>query len=170
VHFITGPVPEGNLPRHPAVVIERIVSAEHLLQAGQAHFASADAIIYAAAVADYRPATFVAEKMPKVKGAMTLQLESTPDVAATLNRDKRPDQVAVGFALQTHDGPRRAVEKMRAKLFDGVVLNAPDALGGDEGTYTFFTADHEQPDEWGVLAKGDCAARICGFIAGRLNR
>ncbi len=160
VQFITGPVPEENLPRHPAVHIHRITSANDLLAAARAHYAAADLIIYAAAVADYRPKQFAAEKMPKQAGPLTLELEATPDVAATLNADKRPGQVAIGFALQTHDGPARAAEKMARKHFDGIVLNALDALGGDSGSYTWLEPGAAPPSDWGAMPKDECARRI----------
>jgi phosphopantothenoylcysteine decarboxylase / phosphopantothenate---cysteine ligase len=165
VIFVTGPVPEANVPCHPSIRVEKVVSADNLLRAGRHHFAQSDVIVYAAAVADYRPAKFTEEKMPKQTGTVTLCLEATPDVAATLNKEKRPGQIAVGFALQTHDGEKRALEKMRAKKFDGIVLNAPDALGGNDGSYTFFDATSELPAQWGKLAKRECASRIYRFVA-----
>ena len=167
VTLLSGPVAAVNLPNHPAIRVEKIVSADDLLNAGRAHFASSDVVVYAAAVADYRPAVFTTEKLPKKPGRIALELEATPDVAATLNQEKKPGQIAIGFALQTHDGEQRALEKMRAKQFDGIVLNAPDALGGDDGGYTFFDARREQPELWGKLKKSDCAARIFDFVTGR---
>jgi len=169
VTFVTGPVPEANVPCHASIRVEKVVSADNLLQTGRQHFPQSDVIVYAAAVADYRPAKFTEEKMPKQTGAVTLSLEATPDVAATLNKEKRPGQIAVGFALQTHDGEKRALEKMRAKKFDGIVLNSPDALGGDNGSYTFFDATSEQPAQWGKLAKQECATRIYRFVAQKLS-
>jgi len=170
VTFVTGPVSESNFPCGPGIRIERIVSADHLLRAGQSHFPESDVIVYAAAVADYRPASFNKEKLPKEKGEVLLKLESTPDVAATLNQSKRSGQIAIGFALQTHDGEKRALEKMRAKKFDGIILNAPDALGGDDGIYTFFNAGNEHADAWGKLTKKVCAQKIFSFVTDRLNR
>lgn len=167
VTLISGPVSAANLPQHPAIRVEKVVSANDLLNAGRAHFAESDVIVYAAAVADYRPATFTHEKLPKKTGTIELVLEATPDVAATLNQQKRPEQIAIGFALQTHDGEKRALEKMRAKKFDGIVLNAPDALGGDDGSYTFFDARREEPENWGKLKKSACAANIFDFAAAR---
>jgi len=169
VTFVTGPVSEANLPGGSGIRIERIVSADHLLRSGQNHFPESDVIVYAAAVADYRPASFNKEKMPKEKGEVLLKLESTPDVAATLNQSKRAGQIAIGFALQTHDGEKKALEKMRAKKFDGIVLNAPDALGGDDGVYTFFDAGKECADAWGKLTKKACARKIFGFAEHLLN-
>lgn len=169
VTFLTGPVPNENLPRGASIQIEKVCSADNLLRAGQHHFEQCDVIVYAAAVADYRPASYTEKKLPKQTGTVTLELESTPDVAATLNVKKRDDQVAIGFALQTHDGEKRAVEKMRAKKFDGIVLNAPDALGGDDGRYTFFDAGSENADNWGKLTKRTCAQKIFGFAQEKLG-
>ena len=164
VDFITGPVPEENLPRHANVAVERITSADDLLAAARARFDAADIVIYAAAVADYRPVQYQNEKLPKQPGALTLNLEATPDVAATLNARKRPGQVAIGFALQTHDGAAKAADKMARKQFDGIVLNALDALGGETGGYTWIEPG-AAPQAWGTLAKPDCARRILARAA-----
>ena len=168
VQFVTGPVADANVPAGPGIRVQRVVSAEDMLAAGRAQFQTSDAIIHAAAVADYRPADRAAEKMAKQADAWALKLEATPDVAATLNRDKKSGQVAIGFALQTNDGEARAREKMTAKNFDGVVLNGPDALGGESGTYTFIEPK-VQPAVWGKLAKRECARRIMQFVAARLG-
>lgn len=169
VVFVTGPVAEANLPGGEGVDIRKVVSAEEMLEAGRKHYRESDVIVYAAAVADYRPATHNAEKMPKSKEGLALKLKATPDVAATLNRSKRPGQVAIGFALQTHDGEKRALEKMKAKKFDGIVLNHPDALGGNEGTYAFFEREEGVPQAWGRLAKAQCAGKIMAFAAGKVS-
>lgn len=165
VHLITGPVPAINLPMSNAIRVEKITSAEELLSAGQRSFSRSNVVIYAAAVSDYRPAVRRQEKLPKTSGNFALELEATPDVAATLNRQKRPDQVAIGFALQSHDGERLAVEKMKAKKFDGIVLNSPEALGQDSATYTFFDAASNHGDAWGTLTKRQCADKILNFAA-----
>jgi phosphopantothenoylcysteine decarboxylase/phosphopantothenate--cysteine ligase len=168
VDFVTGPVADEQLPRAPGIEIARIVSADDLLAAARARFDRADIVIYAAAVADYRPAAAHGEKLPKHDGPLTLQLEPTPDVAATLNTNKRPGQIAIGFALQTCDGPAKAAEKMARKSFDGIVLNALDALGGDSGRYTWI-APGAPPEDWGLLSKPECARRILARAAARLR-
>lgn len=165
VQFVTGPVAAAQLPSGTSINVESVVSAEDLLAAGRNTYAASDIIIYAAAVADYRPAVRGQEKMPKKGGTFMLELEATPDVAATLNQAKAPGQVAIGFALQTSEGEIRAKEKMTAKKFDGVVLNSPDALGGETGTYTFFAAGAREGEPWGTLSKRDCARRILAFAA-----
>jgi phosphopantothenoylcysteine decarboxylase/phosphopantothenate--cysteine ligase len=168
VDFITGPVADEQLPRLPGIEITRIVSADDLLSAARARFDRADIVIYAAAIADYRPSAAHSEKLPKHDGPLTLQLEPTPDVAATLNANKRPGQLAIGFALQTSDGFSKAAEKMARKSFDGIVLNGLDALGGDSGRYTWI-APGAPPEDWGQLSKSECARRILARATARLS-
>ncbi|MCB0677015.1 MAG: phosphopantothenoylcysteine decarboxylase, partial [Saprospiraceae bacterium] len=83
-----------------------------------------DAAVLAAAVADYRPAQTAKEKIKKGTEEMTLRLEKTPDIAASLGRVKRPDQLLVGFALETEDELANAREKLERKNFDLIVLNS----------------------------------------------
>lgn len=167
VDFVTGPVPAAHLPR--GVTPIPVTSAEELLRVARTRYAAADLVIYAAAVADYRPITRSAEKLPKTGGRLTLELEATPDVAATLNAGKRPGQVAIGFALQTGDGEPAARAKLAAKSLDGIVLNGLDALGGPRGTYTWIARDGATAaDAWGELDKRACARKILAEAARRL--
>jgi phosphopantothenoylcysteine decarboxylase/phosphopantothenate--cysteine ligase len=163
VDFVSGPVADEQRPRGPRLNLQRVVSAEDMLKAAQSLYDRADIVIYAAAVADYRPAHCAETKLPKQSGELVLKLQATPDVAATLNAAKRPGQVTIGFALQTHDGLAKAGEKLLRKGLDGIVLNGLDALGGESGTYTFIQrdrADASSVAEWGELNKRACAQRI----------
>ena len=167
VHMVTGPVDERRLPRGEAVQVEHIRSAEEMLKAARAAFDGADIVIYAAAVADYRPAVYCDEKGPKSAEAFELSLVPTPDIASELHLQKRPGQVTIGFALQTEvsaqDARARAEGKLRAKGFDGIVLNDLDALGGEDGSYTFLRAgqgDASACESWGPMTKRACAKRI----------
>lgn len=171
VDFVTGPVGEDQIPRGARLHLQRVVSADDMLRAAQSVYAAADVVIYAAAVADYRPAVYHEQKLPKQEGDLTLRLEATPDVAATLNAAKRAGQVTIGFALQTHDGLAKAGEKLRRKNLDGIVLNGMDALGGESGSYTFLGMDRAgavTAHEWGALNKRVCAHRILEAAAARL--
>jgi phosphopantothenoylcysteine decarboxylase/phosphopantothenate--cysteine ligase len=173
VEFVTGPVPETSIPGGPGVSVHHVVSAEDMLGAARKLYADADLVLYAAAVADYRPAERHDKKRPKGKGAITLALETTHDVAGTLNMKKRKGQVAIGFALQTHDGLTKAGAKMAEKFMDGIVLNGMDALGGDSGTYTFLRAGRGGKDavtEWGPLDKRTCARKILQEAVAALER
>ncbi|MFA6173499.1 MAG: phosphopantothenoylcysteine decarboxylase [Kiritimatiellales bacterium] len=175
VEFISGPVPDMNLPnvdavspphpdrkenavRTPRLHIKKIVSAEEMLAAAKGKFAAADVIIFAAAVADFQPLEKSEEKFPKVGKNISIELKPTPDIAATLCANKRKDQVALGFALQTHDGEAKAREKLISKNLDGIVLNTPATLGAESGLFTWI--DKQGLEDWGSLDKADCAKRI----------
>jgi phosphopantothenoylcysteine decarboxylase/phosphopantothenate--cysteine ligase len=85
---------------------------------------SADVVLMAAAVADYRPAEACADKRPKGADPWTVELEPTPDVLAELGRRRRNGQVLVGFAAdQGATGLQRAREKLRAKAVDAIIFN-----------------------------------------------
>jgi phosphopantothenoylcysteine decarboxylase/phosphopantothenate--cysteine ligase len=156
VEFISGPVPDGNLPKHDHIT--RVTSAGEMLAAAKAKFAAADIIIFAAAVADFQPLEKSAEKFPKVGNNITIELRPTPDIAATLCANKRKNQVAIGFALQTHDGETKAREKLISKNLDGIVLNTPATLGAESGRFTWI--DSHGLENWGSLDKTECAKSI----------
>ena len=156
VEFISGPVSPENLPSGARVT--RVTSAEEMLAAAKDKFATADLIIFAAAVADFQPLEKSAKKLPKVGTTLTIELKPTPDIAATLCANKRKDQVAIGFALQTHDGEAKAREKLVSKNLDGIVLNTPATLGAESGLFTWI--DFQGLENWGLLNKAECVKKI----------
>lgn len=167
VDFISGPVPQENLPNIPSRRsdakadgnnITQVTGAEEMLAATQSKFSEADIIIFAAAVADFQPLEKSDEKVPKLGTNLTVELKPTPDIAATLCADKRDDQVAIGFALQTHDGEAKAKEKLQAKKLDAIVLNTPATLGAETGMFTWI--DFQGLETWGSIGKADCAKKI----------
>lgn len=120
VDLVSGPValtaPEG-VKRHG------VVSAAQMLAACEPLFASCDLFIAVAAVADYRPRTFVAQKQKKNSGEVVLELVPTVDVLKTLSARKRPGQTVVGFAAETHDLEAYARRKLTEKQLDWIVAN-----------------------------------------------
>ncbi|MXY15543.1 MAG: bifunctional 4'-phosphopantothenoylcysteine decarboxylase/phosphopantothenoylcysteine synthetase, partial [Acidobacteria bacterium] len=111
----------------------------------------ADAVVRAAAVADYAPAEGVRPgKIRTGPGALTVRFERTPDILAELGRRRagaaRP--VLVGFAAETQDLVQRAREKLREKQVDLVVANdvslADRGFAADTNAATLVTADGEE--------------------------
>ncbi|MGA3287127.1 MAG: bifunctional phosphopantothenoylcysteine decarboxylase/phosphopantothenate--cysteine ligase CoaBC [Bacteroidota bacterium] len=102
-----------------------VESAQEMLSAVLAHTKKTDAVIMAAAVADYRPANPAKHKMKKHSSskALELHLEATTDILATLGKKKR-SMTLVGFALETKDELAGAKEKIRKKNLDLIVLNS----------------------------------------------
>ena len=170
VDFVTGPVPEQHLPRLDGVTLHAVNSADEMLATSAPIAAEADLFVFAAAVADYRPAHVADQKLPKTTEPFSLELVPTPDIAATLSQQKRPGQLAVGFALQTEDGIPKAQAKLQRKHLDGILLNSPEALGGSQGTYTWISGPRgEQVVEWGTLSKRACADQLLTWAAERLD-
>ncbi len=111
-------------PAHPRIQTLRVETAQEMYEAATTHFKTADIAVLAAAVADYRPVDVAQQKIKKSGTGMTIELEKTPDIAASLGKVKQPGQVVVGFALETNDEIANAREKLEKKNFDFIVLNS----------------------------------------------
>ena len=123
VTLIAGPVQlQTNHPRIRRIDVE---SAEEMYAASQVSFADVDAAILCAAVADYRPETTADKKIKRETGEqLTLRLQPTKDIAASLGATKRKGQVLAGFALETNNEQQNAEVKLERKNFDFIVLNS----------------------------------------------
>lgn len=130
--------------------------------------ARADALIMAAAVADYRPAVVHAEKIRRGAGPLHLELEPTADILAEAAREKGA-RVLVGFALETGAGGlASAREKLVRKGLDLVVLNwAGEAIGKETNRVVLVDAAGER--ELPVLAKAEAARAILAEVVRRLG-
>jgi len=127
VTLVTGPV---SLPPPWGVRVIRVESAREMEDAVMREFPSADIVIKAAAVADYRPVERKGEKIKKTGEGMTIALEQNPDILSRLGRERRPGQVIVGFAAETSSLRENARQKLKAKGADLIVANdvsTPDA-------------------------------------------
>ncbi|MBN2703629.1 MAG: phosphopantothenoylcysteine decarboxylase [Pontiellaceae bacterium] len=161
VDFVSGPVSPNNLPDLlSSGKIYPVTDAEEMCSTAARLFAAADIIIFAAAVADYTPAEKRDEKMPKSTEELVLRLRPTPDIAKTLCAEKTWAQIAIGFALQTHDGEANARRKLAEKNLDGIVLNTPATLGASTGTFSFLSRAATEFSHWGQMGKSACAHHI----------
>ncbi len=116
-------------PAVPGVEVVAVTTADEMADAVLARSDAADAVVMAAAVADFRPKAPADEKLKKTEGVPELVLEPTPDILAALGAAKR-HQVLVGFAAETERLREHAAAKLAAKRLDLVVANdvsAPDA-------------------------------------------
>ena len=110
------PVPAG-------VDVVRVETAEQMEAEVLARAATADVVVMAAAVADFRPKVVAEAKLRKADGPPEIVLEPTADILAELGRRKRAGQVLVGFAAETGDVRPGAEEKLRRKGLDLIVAN-----------------------------------------------
>ena len=137
-----------------------IVSTEEMKKALDRASREADAVVMAAAVADFRPAKTARSKIRRSEDGLGLELVATPDLLKGVAR--RPGRVIVGFALETQNGLDGARRKLVEKHCDFVVLNDPtradSAFGGDTNRVTLV--DARGSEKLGTLSKRDVADRI----------
>lgn len=130
---------------HPNIEISHVTSAAEMLEAALARFGSVDGAIMAAAVADYTPAQPAIQKMKRGPSDMSIPLIPTTDIAATLGRLKTNKQVLAGFALETQQEEMNAVEKLKKKQLDFIVLNSLNHEGAgfqtDTNRITIYDAE-----------------------------
>jgi phosphopantothenoylcysteine decarboxylase/phosphopantothenate--cysteine ligase len=103
---------------------EMVVTAAEMEKAVLRNFPKADIIVMAAAVSDFRFKDARGRKSSKNELGSSLAIEHTPDILALLGRKKKPGQVLVGFAAETHAVVAHARRKMAAKNADLMVANA----------------------------------------------
>jgi phosphopantothenoylcysteine decarboxylase/phosphopantothenate--cysteine ligase len=138
------------LARTPRVQYVEVATAAELQEACQAHFARADVLLMAAAVADYRPATPAETKLKKdAREELVVALERTPDILSGLAAIRRPDQTVVGFAAEHGEGAvAYGRDKLARKGLDAVVVNdiarADIGFEGSENEVTIVTAAGER--------------------------
>jgi phosphopantothenoylcysteine decarboxylase/phosphopantothenate--cysteine ligase len=116
-------------------------------------------VIKTAAVSDYRPKAAAAHKI-KRKGAMTLELESTPDILKELS-SRNSSQIVVGFAAETENVLENARQKLLAKNLDAIVVNDVSREGvgfdSDRNAVTILTrgnvVDVPETTKWEVAQR-----------------
>ena len=119
------------LPGDIATAVARVdvETAADMEQAMQRAAGTADVVVMAAAVADFRPKATADNKLSKEDGIPEFVLEPTPDILAGLAAHRRPEQVLVGFAAETHDVLERGRRKLERKGVDLLVVNDVSAPG-----------------------------------------
>jgi len=122
--------------------VVRVNTAEEMYDACTKAFKNSDIGVMAAAVADYTPAKAQKEKIKKNGKEILLELKQTKDILKTLGGQKNGKQVLVGFALETTDETKYALEKLKKKNADLIVLNSLNeknaVFGSDTNKVTIF--------------------------------
>lgn len=147
VTLVAGPVDLKT--SNPAIRRVDVESAGEMCAATVEAFENADIAVFAAAVADYRPATCADSKIKRENAeTQTITLVRNPDIAATCGAMKRPGQFTVGFALETDDGVVAARRKLDSKNLDMVILNTLQDEGAgfrkDTNRISIFTKKGEK--------------------------
>lgn len=162
------------LPDPAGADVVRVGSTEELRVATLAAADGADAVVMAAAPADFRPAAVAESKIKKSEDgtAPVIALVTNPDIAAELGARKPPGQVLVAFAAETGDAIANGAAKLVRKRADLIVVNevgVDKVFGADANTATVL-------DRAGVVAelaeqpKDDLADAVWDIVVGRIGR
>jgi phosphopantothenoylcysteine decarboxylase/phosphopantothenate--cysteine ligase len=113
----------------PNIQVIQVNTAKQMLEQTAHYYAQNELIIYAAAVADYTPAQVAVQKIKKAGQELNIELTKTIDIAATLGKEKQAHQIAIGFALETEKELDHALDKLKRKNFDYIILNSLNDAG-----------------------------------------
>lgn len=168
VTLISGPV---NLTTtHPRIHRINVESAADMYEAATRLYPTCDAGILCAAVADFTPAVVADHKIKREKDDLVLRLMPTHDIAAALGKNKNPQQILVGFALETNDEAAHAQDKLHRKNFDFIVLNSLNDKGAgfrcDTNKITIIDASGSVP--YPLKSKMEVAADIINKLTSLL--
>ena len=166
VTLISGPVSIS--ANNPAIEVIKVTTARQMLDAARRYFPETDYAIMAAAVADYAPQNVSECKIKREEnGIENIPLVKNPDIAMTLGLHKRNDQKVIGFALETDHEFQHAVDKMKRKGLDAIVLNSLRDPGAGFATDTnkitiIFAEGHSL--EFPLKSKMEVAADILDSV------
>ena len=157
VTLVAGPV-SVPLPDGPRVV--RVGSTEEMARAVGDLLPECDALVMAAAPADFRAANVATRKIKKSDQTLALTLAPTPDILRSTSDRRRPGSVVVGFALETNDAVRNGRAKLDAKQLDLIVVNDATEPGAgfevDTNRVTLLGRDGAE-EELRLMSKRDVA-------------
>ena len=169
VVFVTGP---AQMASPDGVQVVPVETAQQMLEAVEAAL-PADAVVCAAAVADWRITTPAEHKMKKQKGTMPqLAFTENPDILARISqRGKDRPQLVVGFAAETDNLLENATAKRQRKACDWIVANdvssATGIMGGEENAVTLIT--DAGVETWPREPKSQVATRLAQRMAETLK-
>ncbi|MGB3502007.1 MAG: bifunctional phosphopantothenoylcysteine decarboxylase/phosphopantothenate--cysteine ligase CoaBC [Mesorhizobium sp.] len=174
VRLVTGPV---SIADPAGVTVVKVETARDMLEAVEAQL-PADAGIFVAAVADWRPVNANGEKIKKKtgEGPPALSMVENPDILATVGKGKHRPRLVIGFAAETQQLVGNAQAKLAKKGADFIVANdvshdsgvgAKGVMGGDRNRVKIVS--RHGVEDWPELGKDEVAARLAALIAERLK-
>jgi len=137
VTLVSGPV---DMPPPLGCAVHQVETTAQMREACVSLFPCCDGVIAAAAVCDYRPTRRVAGKIAKTGGPVTIEMIETDDVLAELG-EKKEHRWVVGFALEAQTPRENALQKLRRKNCDWIVLNDPSAIGSETNSVELIGPD-----------------------------
>ena len=166
VTLVTAPT---SLPELVGINVIQVGTAQEMHQAVENVTPQADALIMAAAVADYRPKSTSKEKIKKGEAGLTLELECTPDILGTV----KGNFIKVGFAAESSNMVENAREKLKQKGLDVIVANditaSDSGFGADTNRVTIIDRKGKI-DSLPLLAKREVADKVLDRVAALFSK
>jgi len=164
-----------NLPAPVGARVVEVNTAQEMLEAVMAEVATADALIMAAAVADFRPMKVSENKVKKRDGIPQIELEAAPDileVVAGFRSEKKHPKVVVGFAAESQNLLENATNKLKSKKLDIIAANdisaSDSGFSVDKNRVTLLFADSKK-EALPLMDKFEVAENIVAHIAALLE-
>lgn len=149
-----------------------VISASDMFNACHEYFPKCDIAVMSAAVADYTPTEVAIEKVKKKEGSWQINLIKTKDILYSLGQIKQNSQFIVGFALETNNEKQNALDKLKHKNVDCIVLNSlKDGGAGfvfDTNKITILDKSGEEIT-FDLKSKKEVAIDIVSFIISKIN-
>jgi phosphopantothenoylcysteine decarboxylase/phosphopantothenate--cysteine ligase len=162
VTLVSGP--SAQVSKMSSVKRIDVTSAAEMLEACELHFKNSKACIMSAAVADYTPIHVAQQKIKKNSSNFSIEVKKTVDILNLLGSQKKQGQVLAGFALETNDEEKNAIEKLQKKNLDFIVLNSlnDEGAGFKKDTNKITIIDSNlQKTVYGLKSKDEVALDIC---------
>ncbi|SFD29237.1 bifunctional phosphopantothenoylcysteine decarboxylase/phosphopantothenate--cysteine ligase CoaBC [Algibacter pectinivorans] len=169
VILVSGPTNQKTT--HSNIQVCPVVSANDMYNEVHKHFDSSQIAILSAAVADFTPKVVASQKIKKKSDTLTLQLEKTKDILASLGAIKK-EQFLVGFALETNNELENAKGKLKRKNLNLIVLNSLNDKGAGFKTDTnkvTFIDDKDNILEFQLKSKTEVASDLLNKIISEIN-
>jgi len=169
VILVSGPTHQKT--DNDSIKVIPVVSANDMYDVVHKHFVTSDVAILSAAVADYKPKYVADKKIKKKDATLTLELEKTKDILASLGKIKKK-QLLVGFALETNNELENAIKKLKTKNLDLIVLNSLSDKGAGFGVNTnkvTLIDSEENITNYNLKSKAEVAQDILSEILKLIN-
>ncbi|GEO03534.1 hypothetical protein AAE02nite_11980 [Adhaeribacter aerolatus] len=169
VILVSGPTNQKT--EHPAIQVIPVTTADQMYAQVKQHADTANILVFAAAVADYKPKTVSEIKVKKSDETLTLELVKNVDIAKTIGQTKKAGQFTVGFALETDNELENARAKLQTKNLDMIVLNSLQDAGAGfkHDTNKITIIEKDKITIFDLKPKTQVAADIVTFISERIH-
>lgn len=165
VTLISGPT--ALAIQHSNIKKIEVISAAEMLKNSVEQFKNADICVMCAAVADYTPKEVASQKIKKEDADFDIKLKKTEDILFNLGQAKKPTQMLIGFALETNNEEAFAIQKLKKKNLDFIVLNSLNDTGAGfkEETNKITIIDKNLvKTSFDLKSKAEVAKDICAKI------